>query len=185
MKDLIIKFFKKRSVKDYLLYSAVIAVGIILDQLTKMLSVLYLAPIDTVPIIKDVIHLTYAENPGAAFGMLADAPWVFNTFSIITVIAILIYLYFGHAETPLYAISLSMIASGGIGNLIDRLSLGYVVDFIDFRLIDFAIFNGADSFVCVGAGLLILALILDLIKESKLEKARLEEEKAKLHEEDE
>jgi signal peptidase II len=60
-----------------------------------------------------------------------------------------------------------MVVSGGIGNMIDRIGLGYVVDFIDFRLINFAVFNGADSFVCVGAGLLMLALIRDLIAESK------------------
>ena len=59
-------------------------------------------------------------------------------------------------------------------NMIDRLALGYVVDFIDFRLIDFAVFNGADSFVCVGAGLLILALIIDLVKEYKEEKKKAE-----------
>ena len=55
--------------------------------------------------------------------------------------------------------------------MIDRVGLGYVVDFIDFRLINFAVFNGADSFVCVGAGLLMLALILDLVKEAKAKKA--------------
>jgi signal peptidase II len=54
--------------------------------------------------------------------------------------------------------------------MIDRIALGYVVDMIDFTLIDFAVFNGADSFVCVGAGLLILALILDIIKETKEKK---------------
>ena len=63
-----------------------------------------------------------------------------------------------------------MIISGGVGNMIDRLMLGYVVDFIDFRLINFAVFNGADSFVCVGAGLLILALIKDIIDEAKAKK---------------
>ena len=55
--------------------------------------------------------------------------------------------------------------------MIDRLALGYVVDFIDFRLINFAVFNVADSFVCVGAGLLILALVIDLIKEAKAKKS--------------
>ena len=67
---------------------------------------------------------------------------------------------------------MAMIISGGIGNMIDRIALGYVVDFIDFTLIDFAVFNGADSFVCVGAGLLILALILDIVKEQKAEKEK-------------
>jgi signal peptidase II len=63
-----------------------------------------------------------------------------------------------------------MVVSGGIGNMIDRLALGYVVDFIDFRLINFAVFNGADSFVCVGAGLLVLALVREMIEESKAKK---------------
>ena len=156
------EIFHKKSLEDYLLYSIIIAVGIILDQLTKFLSVKFLTLVDTVPIIKNVIHLTYVENTGAAFGMLKNHRWVF-------IIGMLAYLYLGHAENKLYAISVAMVISGGIGNMIDRLALGYVVDFIDFRLINFAVFNGADSFVCVGAGMLVLALVLDIIKEYKAE----------------
>ena len=159
------KFFKKRSAIEYIIYSTIIAVGVILDQLTKLLSVKFLMPVYTVPIVKDVLHLTYVENTGAAFGMLKDQRWVFIIISTVTIIGILLYLYLGFAENMLYGVSVSMICSGGIGNMIDRLALGYVVDFIDFRLINFAVFNGADSFVCVGAGLLILALILDMKKE--------------------
>jgi signal peptidase II len=65
---------------------------------------------------------------------------------------------------------MSLLVSGGIGNMIDRTLLGYVVDFIDFRLINFAVFNGADAFVCVGAGILMLALILQIIDEEKAKK---------------
>ena len=162
--------FKKKNLIDYIIYSAVIVVGIILDQLTKFLAVRFLEPIATFPIIKNVIHLTYVENTGAAFGMLKDHRWVFIVISTITIIAFLAYLYAGHAENRLYAVSIAMVISGGIGNMIDRILLGYVVDFIDFRLINFAVFNGADSFVCVGAGLLILALILDMYRESKAAK---------------
>ena len=158
---------KKRTKLEYIIYTAVIAVGIGLDQLTKLLSVLYLSPITTLPIIKDVIHLTYVENRGAAFGMLADQRWVFITVSTVAILAMLAYLYLGHADNMLSAISLSMIISGGIGNMIDRLALGYVVDFIDFRLINFWVFNGADSFVCVGAALLLLSLILPEIKKAR------------------
>ncbi len=162
--------FKKRKITDYLLYTLVILSGVALDQLTKALSVLFLKPIGSVPIIPGVIQLTYVENPGAAFGMLKDAPWVFNTLSVLAIVFILAYLFLGHASNKLYAISLSMIAAGGIGNMIDRAALHYVVDFIDFCLIDFAVFNGADSFVCVGAGLLILAMVLDIIAEAKAAK---------------
>ena len=158
---------KKLSFFEYLLYPAIILVGIALDQLTKWLAVKFLSPIDTLPLIEDVLHLTYVENRGAAFGMLADHRWVFIIISTVTIIAMLYVLFSARLPNKLYTVSVSMIISGGIGNMIDRTVLGYVVDFIDFRLINFAVFNGADSFVCVGAGILILALILDIIKESR------------------
>lgn len=166
--------FKKKTLIDYIIYASVLVGGIIIDQITKLLAVKYLMPIGSVPLIKigdvQVLNLTYVENRGAAFGMLKDAPWVFNTISVIAIIAMLGFLFLGHAETKLTGIALSMMVSGGIGNMIDRTMLHYVVDFIDFRLINFAVFNGADSFVCVGAGLLVLALILEMKKEVASEK---------------
>jgi len=162
---------KKLQTKYYVVYSLIIAIGIALDQITKWLSTKYLTKIPTLPLIEDVLHLTYVENRGAAFGMLADHRWVFLVISSIAILAIGFYLYSGRAENMLYGVAFSLICSGGIGNMIDRIALGYVVDFIDFRLINFAVFNGADSFVCIGAGLLILELLLDLIKEIKRAKA--------------
>lgn len=158
---------KKLPLKKYVLYSAIILSGILLDQLTKLLAVKLLKPIRTLPIIKDALHLTYVENRGAAFGMLADSRWVFMLVSSVAILGLIFFLYLGMTSGGLYEVSLAMIISGGIGNMIDRLLLGYVVDFIDFRLIDFAVFNGADSFVCVGAGLLVFALVRDIIKESR------------------
>ena len=158
---------KRRKLTDYILYSLIILLGIALDQLTKLLTVKYLGLYDTVPIIDGVIHFTHSTNDGCAFGMLDDVPYVFNTISILVIGAMTLALYFGHIENRLTAIASAMIVSGGIGNMIDRISFGEVTDFIDFRLINFAIFNGADSFVCVGAGLLILSLVLELINEEK------------------
>ncbi len=156
----------------YIVFTAVIIGGIVLDQLSKLLSVKLLAPIGSVPLWEGVLHLTYVENRGAAFGMLAEHRWVFMSISTIAIIAIAIYLYSGRNTSKLYTSALMLIVSGGIGNMIDRIALGYVVDFIDFALIDFAVFNIADSLVCIGAGLLVLALVLDIIKEAKLEKAK-------------
>ena len=156
----------------YIIYTAVIIGGIVLDQLSKLISVKLLAPIESVPLWEGVLHLTYVENRGAAFGMLADHRWVFMSISTIAITAIAIYLYSGRNTSKLYTSALMLIVSGGIGNMIDRIALGYVVDFIDFALIDFAVFNIADSLVCIGAGLLVLALVLDIIKEAKLEKAK-------------
>ena len=161
---------KKQSVFEYGIFSAIILVGIALDQLTKWLAVKFLSPITTQPLIKNVLHLTYVENRGAAFGMLANHRWVFIAISSVTILLLLGALYAGYLPNMLYKVSVAMIISGGIGNMIDRLLLGYVVDFIDFRLINFAVYNGADSFVCIGAGLLVLALIKDIINESKEKK---------------
>lgn len=160
------KIFKKRRLSDYLMYTAVIIGGIILDQITKILAEVFLKSNGTFPIIKNALHLTYVENRGAAFGMLADSRWLFMVVSVVAILVFGAYLYLGHAESTLSAVALAMMTSGGIGNMIDRIFRGYVIDFIDFRLINFAVFNGADSLVCVGAGLLILSLLLGLHTDS-------------------
>lgn len=182
LNDLKSKIKKKRAF-DYCLYSAVIALGIFLDQLTKWLAEEFLAPLQrSVTVIPYVAKLTYAENRGAAFGSMEDSRWIFMITSTILIVVLVAYLYLGFAQSKLYEISVAMIISGGIGNMIDRIffsgilpqnrGLKVVRDFIDFTDIGFpAIFNGADSFVCVGAGMLMLALILDIVKESKKKKA--------------
>ena len=153
------------------IWLALIAVTVFLDQITKYLTIFYLKPIDTLPLIEDVLHLTYVENTGAAFGMMKDARWVFMVISTLAIVGILVYMFWKRPSDKLMCVSLSFIVGGGIGNMIDRTLLGYVVDMIDFRLINFAVFNVADSFVCVGAGLMILQLILEMVRESKAEKA--------------
>ena len=158
---------KKQVLIDYILISAIILGGVLVDQLTKWLAVKYLSRIATLPIIENVLHLTFHTNRGMAFGLLSDSRWVFISVSTVTILALGAWLYSGKMQNKLYTVSVSLIVSGGIGNMIDRIALGAVIDFIDFRLINFAIFNGADSFVCIGAGILVLALILDIIKETK------------------
>ena len=143
-----------------------IMLGVIgLDQLTKALAVLYLQDIPTYPLWQDVLHFTFVKNPGAAFGMLKDARWVFMILSTVAIVGILYYLIKYRPKNLWLVVSLAMIAGGGAGNMIDRVLLGYVVDFIDFTLIDFAVFNVADSFVTVGAGILIVYLVLDIIRD--------------------
>ncbi len=159
-----------------LIWLAIIVVTVFLDQITKYLTILYLKPIDTLPLWEDVLHLTYVENTGAAFGMMKDSRWIFMVTSTLAIIGILGYMIWRvgikKQRLPLMeALSLSFIVGGGIGNMIDRTLLGYVVDMIDFRLIHFAVFNVADSFVCVGAGLMILYLVLEMVKEARSEKA--------------
>lgn len=157
-----------------MLYLLAIIVGVVgLDQLTKWLAVIYLKGEASFPLWKDVLHFTYAENTGMAFSLFSgeNERWIFMLFSTVAIVAVLAYLIFWRPESRWMQVSLAMIAGGGIGNMIDRVLLGYVVDFIDFTLIDFAIFNVADSFVCVGAGILIVCLLLDIKKEMKAERA--------------
>ena len=167
------KIIKKRNPIEYIIYTAIIGIGILLDQITKILASSFLKPIYDVPLIRDVFHLTYTENRGAAFGMLSEDRWVFMTFSSVMIIAMCDYLFFPKKNArPLFGIAMAIVISGGIGNMIDRVASGFVVDFFYFKLINFAIFNVADVFVCVGAGLMVLDVILEIIEESKKEKAK-------------
>ena len=166
---------KKQKPLEYGIFSAIILVGIALDQLTKWLAVKFLMPIVTHPIIKNVLHLTYVENRGAAFGSFSDQRWVFMVISTVAIIALLIYLWKFRPDSILACSALSMIIGGGIGNMIDRVFLGYVVDFLDFCAFPNLwvwVFNVADAFVCVGAGMLILYLVLEMVKDFKAEKAK-------------
>ena len=136
---------------------------VLADQAAKLLTLKYLtdAPLRLIP---EVLHLTYVENRGAAFGMLADQRWVFIVISTVAIVALVAYLFIKKPKDKLLCISLALIAGGGIGNMIDRIFRGFVVDMIDVTLIDFYVFNVADSAVCIGCGLLILYMILDEIR---------------------
>ena len=176
--------YKKKTLVDYVVYASVLIVGVLFDQLTKWLTVKNMYLYEHIPVIKtakiDIASFLYIENDGAAFGMLDGAPWVFNTVSAVAIIAMLAFLFLGHMESLLSGISLSMMISGGIGNMIDRTARGSVVDMIHLDIFNetrlFAsintVFNVADILVCVGACLLVLALILEMSEELKREKLK-------------
>lgn len=151
--------------------------AVVLDQVTKILAVKYLMPVDTVPIIKSVLHLTYLENTGAAFGSLKNSRWVFLAVSTFAIIALVFYMFRFKPKNRVLSAGLAFIIGGGIGNMIDRIAKGYVVDFVDFRLVNFAVFNVADSFVCVGAALVIIYIFFFAEKEDKNAKNEKKESK--------
>lgn len=161
------------------IWICIIALGIVIDQLTKYLSVKYLASLISVPIINGVLHLTYVENTGAAFGMLKDHRWIFMTLSTLSIIGITVFLIAYRKKIPAFAgAAVSLVISGGIGNMIDRIFRGFVVDFIHFSLIDFYVFNAADAFICVGSGLLVIYMILSEFRTAS-DKKRETKEKTK------
>ena len=149
---------------------AIIAGVIGLDQLTKWLAVVYLQGEASFPLWRDVLHFTYVENTGMAFGMMKDHRWVFMVFSTIAIVGLLIYLFRFRPEGRWMQISMAMIIGGGIGNMIDRIYLDYVIDFIDFCAFPNLwawVFNVADACVCVGAGILCVWCVTSLISETK------------------
>lgn len=140
----------------------IMAALIIADQYTKQLAVLHLKDKPaSFSIIKDVLEFNYLENTGAAFGMLQNQRFFFLFVEVIVLIVIAYILY----KTPnrkkyvLMHILLTLIAAGAIGNMIDRVRLNYVVDFIYIVLIHFPIFNLADIYVTVATVILVLALL--------------------------
>ena len=149
-------------------------VGVGLDQLTKYLVVANMGLHESIAVIPGVFNFTYIQNDGAAFGMLDDQRWIFLVLSTVAIIGILGFMFWKKPQDKLLLASLILIVSGGIGNMIDRIALGYVIDFIDFCAFPELwkwVFNVADSFVCVGAGIMILWLILDMIRDYKKEQA--------------
>ena len=148
-----------------------VSLGVIaIDQLTKWLCVAHLKPIGRLPLIQNFLHLTYVENRGAAFGSFTEHRWVFMVISTVAIIGVTVYLLHFCEENRLLRCALALIIGGGIGNMIDRIALGYVIDFIDFCGIWSYVFNGADSAVCIGAGLMVLYVILEIIRETKAAK---------------
>lgn len=130
-----------------------------------------IAPVEVIP---GVLNFRLILNDGAALGMLDNARWVFLILSTVAIIGVLVFMFWKKPKNPLLLVSLTLITGGGIGNMIDRIWLGYVVDFIDFCAFPklwMWVFNVADSCVTVGAGILAVWLIIDLIKEAKAEKA--------------
>ncbi len=142
-----------------ILWCIIIAALVILDQLTKILVAGNMVLYESIPVIPKLFSLTYIHNYGAAWGMFSEHRWVFLIITAVALIIMPIILYRYRKLHFLFGFSLSMILAGAIGNMIDRVFLGYVVDFIEAVFIDFPIFNVADICVTVGAFLMAIYLI--------------------------
>jgi len=148
-----------------MIYFLVTIAIVVVDQASKYYAQTVLQGEKSIPLIQDVFHLTYARNPGAAFSILEGKQFLLKGVTTVIMIFLIIYLYRLTKEKGqiLFKMSLVFILGGGIGNLIDRFRLDYVIDYFDFTLINFAIFNIADSFVVIGTILLGYLLIFNKI----------------------
>ena len=124
-------------------------------------------------VLDGLLGFRYVENTGAAFGMLKDHRWVFLVISTVALGGMIVYMFLNKTKHPLETTAVAFIVGGGIGNMIDRLTRGFVVDFVDVKCIPHwnYIFNVADIFVCVGCGLFILYVLLFETKSKKAEES--------------
>lgn len=147
----------KNKTTRFALFFVIAALLIAFDQFTKHLAVGHLKGQDAIPLIQNVLYFLYVENFGAAFGMMEGMRVVFYAITLLVACGILFTVWKLPKErryAPLFFVCM-LIFSGAIGNLIDRASHRYVVDFIYFSPIDFPVFNVADIYVTVGCVLLI------------------------------
>lgn len=133
---------------------AIIVIAVLMDRLTKGWAVSALKGQAAIELLPGVFQLNYVENRGAAFSFLSGQRALLVVITFVILAAVLFFLFRGRKEPALYRVSLAMVAGGAVGNLIDRLIYGYVVDFLDFKLINYPVFNVADCFVVIGAILL-------------------------------
>lgn len=146
------------------------------DQIIKLLVINYLKPIQYVDVIEGVLRFRYVENTGAIFGSFATHTVVLTIFSVVLLGVTIFFLVTNKNKSKFVNICLLFMISGGIGNIIDRIRLHYVVDFVEPLFVNFAVFNFADCLITVGAFALIFYLIVDLVKDSKKQKQTTETE---------
>lgn len=157
--------YLKNYFKQNWLYVLIFSLFLIFDQITKIIF-----EGKTIAIIKGVFSFTSSHNDGAGFGVLSGKVWLLILFTIFFLAFILIFNHYQKHKNALYSWSMSLIFAGAIGNLIDRIFFGYVRDFLFFELINFPIFNVADSCLTIGIILLVVFLLFIEPKLAKQEK---------------
>ncbi len=140
-------------------YLIVIVLSLTLDRVSKWYIDSHMTVGDSVDVINGFFAITYVRNDGIAFGMLGGKVSILVILTALLIIAIAVYLFRKRTTLhPLAAYGIAAVIGGGAGNLIDRISAGYVIDFLDFKVWP-PVFNVADIFVCVGCGMVIVWLL--------------------------
>ncbi len=150
-----------------MLYYLISLFIILIDQWSKWAIVHKMNLYESVPIIQGWLHITSIRNTGAAFSLLQNQRWFFIILTLIIVVFIVVFIHKNSKKNKLFSFALAFILGGAVGNLIDRVITGQVVDFIDVRIIHFAIFNIADSAITIGVGLLIIDLLFNKEEKTK------------------
>jgi len=152
----------------WIIFGTIAAFGLIIDQITKVYIDRTMQLFQSIPVVDNFFHITYVRNRGAAFSFLSHASWRLPFFigvSLVAAIVIIIAYNKLREDQRLAQVSLAMIFSGAVGNLIDRVRLGEVIDFLDAHWYQhhWPAFNVADSLICVG----VFLLAFDMLREEK------------------
>ncbi len=146
-----------------------VTILIAIDQLIKLWAINSLMPIGSINAISGILDLTYVENYGAAFGIFKGQTWLLVGMTSIVLLIIAYLLFKNYFKSRMAMFSLVLILAGGVGNLIDRIRLGYVVDYLDIGpIFSYPVFNFADC--CVVIGTIIFSIYIILFEEKKAEK---------------
>lgn len=151
------------------------ALLVIVDQLIKIIIDLWLVPQGEVVVIDGIFSLAYVENTGAAWGALEGRRWFLVIIAALAISAIVYMLSKGKIKGVCYKTATVMLLAGGLGNLIDRVFRGYVIDYIRTLFVDFPVYNFADILITVGAAFLIIKLVQELVIEFKADRAKKQE----------
>lgn len=147
-----------RKLVPYLILTSIL---VVIDQVTKYLTVQNIALYESIKVIPDVFSLTYIQNTGAAFSILEGQMWFFYLVSVVVLLFLFYYLYTEGQHQKILGVILSIVIAGTIGNFIDRVVHQYVIDMLRLEFINFPIFNIADSYLTVGVILLFIYMLYE------------------------
>lgn len=156
--------------KKHVASAIMIVLIVLIDQVTKQFAISKLETVGTYTVIEGFLQFTYTLNEGIAFSLFESSTVSKLIIIVVTALVcalILGYMYTNRCKSLWFYWSLGVLVAGGLGNLIDRVTYGFVVDFIEFTFVDFAVFNIADCAVTLGAASFIIYLVVDIIKDRK------------------
>ena len=140
---------------------------IVLDQLIKIIVDANMMVSQSIPVIQDVLHFTYVQNEGAAFGIFQSQRWILVGVTSVVILGGIYLLAAKKLKSNFLIWSVALVIAGGVGNLIDRIFRHFVIDYIEVRLINFAVFNFADCCVVIGTIMIVCYLLFSELWEKK------------------
>lgn len=160
-----------KRIKTNLIILAVIILLVAIDQIIKVIVDSFLRPIGEINVIPNILRFRYLENDGAMMGFMEGKTDIMTILALICFAGVAVLIFSGKITNKVDLINFVLVCAGGLGNIIDRVLRGFVIDYIEVLFVDFYVFNFADCLITVGAFLLFFNQIFQIYKEHKEKKA--------------